>query len=219
VTQPAGSLRIHDISQPLGATTAVWPGDRQPEVEWTLRIDAGDSVNVAALMLSVHTGTHVDGSLHFDVAGAPAGALPLDAYIGRVLVVDARAGDVIGEDAIAGIDVAAEERILFRTRDDVDETRFPKAIKAISPALARRLADAGVRLVGTDAPSVDPLDSKTLDAHHALARGRVAILENAVLSAVPAGRYFLVALPLRLTEADSSPVRAVLLDGVSERPL
>ncbi|MGH7507289.1 MAG: hypothetical protein ACRELX_16665, partial [Longimicrobiales bacterium] len=47
--------------------------------------------------------------------------------------------------------------------------------------------------------------------HHILHAGHVAILENLVLSAVPPGRYTLIALPLKLTEADSSPVRAVLL--------
>jgi hypothetical protein len=70
-----------------------------------------------------------------------------------------------------------------------------------------------VRLVGTDAPSVDPVDSKTLDAHHAFVAGRVAILENVVLSDVAPGEYTLIALPLRLVEADSSPVRAVLIEG------
>jgi kynurenine formamidase len=34
-----------------------------------------------------------------------------------------------------------------------------------------------------------------------------------VLTAVAAGEYTLIALPLRLVEADSSPVRAVLVEG------
>jgi arylformamidase len=60
---------------------------------------------------------------------------------------------------------------------------------------------------------VDPVDSKTLDAHLAFVEGRVAILENVVLTDIEPGGYTLVALPLRLVEADSSPVRAVLLEG------
>ena len=65
-------------------------------------------------------------------------------------------------------------------------------------------------LVGMDTPSVDPFDSKTLDAHHALFRGGVAILEGLVLDGVPEGVYELIALPLRLAGLDASPVRAVL---------
>ena len=65
-------------------------------------------------------------------------------------------------------------------------------------------------LVGLDTPSVDPFDSKTLDAHHALCRGGVGILEGLVLDGVPEGIYELIALPLRMAGLDASPVRAVL---------
>ncbi|HUF50181.1 MAG TPA: cyclase family protein [Longimicrobiales bacterium] len=206
-------MRIHDISQPLGTGTAVWPGDHPVEIGWSLRRAAGDAVNVARLTTSVHAGTHIDGWLHVTDAGEAAASMPLDAYIGRCTVVDAAGADVIDEGAVAQLDLSTVERVLFRTRAAVDETAFPPRFAHIQPALAQRLADAGVRLVGTDAPSIDPVDSKTLDVHHIFVHGRVAILENVVLSDVRAGEYTLVALPLRLVEADSSPVRAVLLEG------
>jgi arylformamidase len=69
-----------------------------------------------------------------------------------------------------------------------------------------------LRLLGTDHVSVDPVDSKTLDAHHALwARGAV-ILEGLDLGAVRCGAYQLYALPLRLVGLDGAPVRAVLVE-------
>jgi arylformamidase len=204
-------MRILDISQPLGRRTAVWPGDRDVDVSWTLQRAHGDSVNVAALLTSVHAGTHVDGFLHITDNGEAAGEMPVDAYVGPCIVLDVRGRDVLTDDAIAGIDLRAAQRILFRTRDAVDETTFPERFAHIEPSLARRLVDGGVRLVGTDAPSVDPVDSKSLDTHHVLAGGRVAILENVVLSDAVPGEYMLIALPLRLVEADSSPVRAVLI--------
>ena len=203
---------LHDISQPVGTDTAVWPGDHPFEIGWSLRRAQGDSVNVAVVTLSVHTGTHIDGGYHFDDDGRRAADMPLDRYIGASLVVDAAGVEEIGPDAVAGIDLAHEQRILFRTRPAVDATTFPEKFAAIAPELAGMLADAGVVLVGTDAPSVDPRDSKSLDAHHRLHAGGVAILENLVLSDVAPGRYTLVALPLRLLEADSSPVRAILLE-------
>lgn len=207
-------MRIHDISQPLGTKTATWPGDRAVEVDWTMRMDRGDAVNVAALTTSVHAGTHVDGFMHVTRDGETAAQMPLESYIGPCLVVDVRGATEVSLDHVAHIDLDGVDRILFRTRVAVDEERFPERFAHIAPTLARRLAEAGVRLAGTDAPSVDPVDSKTLDAHHALVKGRVAILENVVLTDVPPGAYTLVALPLRLTEADSSPVRAVLIEGV-----
>ena len=49
-----------------------------------------------------------------------------------------------------------------------------------------------------------------MDAHHAVRRHGMAILEGLILDAVPAGDYELIALPLKLGNLDASPVRAVL---------
>ena len=202
---------IYDISQPLGVRTAVWPGDQSVELGWTMQRRQGDAVNVAALRLSVHAGTHVDGPLHFRDAGATAGAMPLDAFIGDAIVIDARGRESLDADLLDSVDLATTPRVLFRTRETVDPDAFPETVAAVTTSLVERLGEGKARLLGTDSPSVDPVDSKTLDAHRALARAGIAILENVVLTHVPPGRYTLIALPLRLVEADSSPVRAVLM--------
>ena len=75
---------------------------------------------------------------------------------------------------------------------------------------AKVLADAGIKLVGIDTPSMDHSTNKDLVGHQALYAGGVAILENIDLTGVPAGDYELIALPLRIVGCDSSPVRAIL---------
>jgi arylformamidase len=207
-------MRIHDISQPLGEDTAVWPGDHAVEIGWSMQRSAGDSVNVALLTTTVHGGTHIDGYLHVSDEGETAAQMPLDAYVGKCTVIDAEGVAVLDARVVDGVDLKAAERVLFRTRAHVDATRFPERFAHIDESLAQRLAEAGVRLVGTDAPSIDPVDSKSLDTHNILMRGRVAILENVVLSDVRPGDYMLVAAPLKLVEADSSPVRALLIEGL-----
>jgi len=208
-------MRILDISQPVGRATAVWPGDPPVELVWSQRRDRGDVVNAATITLGVHAGTHVDGALHLRDAAPGAGATSLEPFIGPARVVDARGFVPLDERILEAADLSGAERVLFRTRESVDPRRFPHGFTAIAPGLARRLAAAGVRLVGTDAPSVDPEESVSLEAHDALLAGGVAILENLVLDGIAPGDYFLVALPLRLEEADSSPVRAVLLEGTT----
>ncbi len=91
-----------------------------------------------------------------------------------------------------------------------DPLEFRQDFAALSPDLIDWLADAAVFLVGIDTPSVDPADSKELPAHEAVRRHDLNILEGVVLDGVPPGLYELIALPLRLTEFDGSPVRAVL---------
>jgi arylformamidase len=206
-------VKIIDISQPIGTDTAVWPGDQPFQLNWTLAQSAGDSVNVAAITLSVHTGTHTDGGFHVSRNGTRAAELPLAAYVGRALVVDARGHGQLDEEVIGDVDLSNIRRILFRTRTEIDPAAFPRDFMSPTAGLARRLVEAGVRLVGSDAPSMDHVDSKTLDSHHILTDAGVAILENLVLSDVAPGVYTLIALPLRLVEADSSPVRAILVEG------
>ena len=99
----------------------------------------------------------------------------------------------------------------FSARSISRSGSFPNAFPHFTPAAAVWLAArAGLQLVGLDTFSVDAPDSKDLAAHRALFQGGLAVLEELDLSQVPAGRYELAALPLRLVGADASPVRAVL---------
>ena len=209
-------MRIIDISQAVGPNTAAWPGDQPFELDWTLRQDRGDSVNVAAIRMSVHVGTHTDGGFHVSQNGRLPIDVPLESYIGRALVIDTRGRAALDERVLDDVDLAKTRRILFRTRDAADAAVFPGTFLAPTPALAQRIADAGIKLVGTDAPSMDDVDSKTLDAHHILADAGVATLENLMLNEVEPGEYTLIALPLKLLEADSAPVRAILIQGPIE---
>ena len=87
---------------------------------------------------------------------------------------------------------------------------FPDVIPHLRADIAPFLSEKGIRLIGVDVPSVDPLDDKELAAHHQLFKHGIHILENVVLDHVADGDYELIALPLALTDADGSPVRAVI---------
>ena len=202
--------RIIDISTPLAATTAGWPGDTpyRYDLAWS-RAD-GASVNVGRIATSLHAGTHVDAPFHFDDAGATVDRLDLAPFLGPALVVDARGLDPLGPEILAGLDLARAPRVLFRTDAWPDRTRFPASIPTLGLETVAELRKSGVLLAGFDLPSVDALDSKDLPIHHALADGGIAILEGLDLRAVAPGPYELIALPLPLVGADGAPARAVL---------
>ena len=209
----ADARPIIDISRPVRTGTPVWPGDAPCCVRWTMLRSEGMSVNVAELSMSAHTGTHADGPFHVSDDGVRIGAAPLEEYTGPARVVDARGVGMIDGDFLLralGYEAHWPPRVLFFTGAWADENVFPTEFAAIAPGAAMMLAGAGVRLVGTDAPSVDPFDSKDLPAHNRFGAAGCAILENLLLDHVAQGDYELIALPLRLEEADASPVRAVL---------
>jgi arylformamidase len=221
-------MRIWDISEPIEPATATFPGDTPFAQEWVMRMERGGSCNVSTIRMSVHAGTHTDAPLHFDCAAPDIAAVDLRAYLGRCRVVDVRGegrpplvpASVLRPELLAGA-----ERILLRTRDRHDHRVFDEGFTAVGAAAARVLVAAGIRLVGIDTPSIDHATSKELDGHHVLYLGGVAILENIDLSHVPAGDYELIALPLRIVNGDSSPVRAILRElpaatgaAANERP-
>ncbi|HEX2091940.1 MAG TPA: cyclase family protein [Longimicrobiaceae bacterium] len=202
---------MYDVTWPLRVGIPVWPGDTPCSLLWTMLRSEGASVNVAELRMSAHTGTHADGPFHVDDEGIRIGAAPLDAYLGPATVVDVTERGRIDTGVVEEIlRTGPAERVLFRTGCWTDPDVFPTRFPAPEPEAARALVRAGVRLVGTDAPSVDPFDSRELETHRVLGAGGVAILENLLLAGVPEDRYELIALPLRLVDADASPVRAVL---------
>ena len=59
-------MKLHDISREIRRDMPVWPGDEPYRCRWTMRLKDGDSCNVSAVTMSVHTGTHLDAPLHFD---------------------------------------------------------------------------------------------------------------------------------------------------------
>jgi arylformamidase len=205
--------RIFDISEPISERTAVFPGDTPFTREWVARMRDGASCNVSTVRGSVHCGTHADAPLHYDDAGADIASVSLHAYLGRCRVLHVTPVDdppVVPVAALTRAALFGVERLLLRTHDAHDGDRFDPRFVSLGTAAARVLVDAGIALVGIDTPSMDHATSKDLPTHQILKHGRVALLENLDLSAVPAGDYELIALPLRIVGGDASPVRAIL---------
>lgn len=203
--------RLWDISQKLHPGVPLWPGEPAFEVRQHATIGEQCPVNVGMMSTPLHAGTHADSPYHYDVAGAASADCAIEPYLGRCRVVDVRHAAARVE--VADVDwsqLAGAERVIFRTYDRFPANQWDSDFTAIAPEVIARLRAMGVRLVGTDAASLDPEQSKTLDAHQEVKAGDMRILEGLVLDDVPAGEYELIALPLKIDGADASPVRAVL---------
>ena len=212
-------MKIWDISRTLSNDFAEWPGDEPFRYRLTNEIPKGASVNLGAITMSVHNGTHADARIHFDTNGASIEKAPLEVYLGRATVVDLSQIFLrLKEKHLITIEdlrphaeeIAAASRLLVRTGRWSDSTVFPDRIPVIAADVPVWLQKNGVKLLGVDLPSMDELDSKSLQNHHALARAGIAIIESLHLRDVPPGIYNFAALPLKIAGADGAPVRAVL---------
>lgn len=198
---------------------AEWPGDEPFRYRLTGEIANGGSVNLGAITMSVHNGTHADARFHFDTNGASIEKAPLDVYLGRATVVDlaqtfsqSREKHLITREDLKphAEAIAATSRLLVKTGRWAHSTTFPNRIPVIAADVPAWLQKNGVKLLGLDLPSMDEIDSKSLQNHHALARAGIAIVESLDLSDVVGGIYNFAALPLKIAGADGAPLRAVL---------
>ncbi len=211
-------MTIFDISRPLFNGLAPWPGDTAFQFELKWKMAEGATVNVGAVEMGVHNGTHADAPFHFQPDGNTIDQVPLETYLGDAVVVDLTEKFQNGPSAeIAVADIAScsdalarAPRLLLKTGAWSDPGNFPEKIPVIAPEVPAWLQSRKVKLLGLDLPSVDPIDAKVLANHYALAAAGIAIVESLDLSQVNPGIYHFSALPLRITGGDAAPVRAIL---------
>ena len=204
--------RILDISPPISVQTAVWPGDQPLVRKVALDMASGAHLTLSSVEMTVHIGAHADAPSHFARDGLSIDQVDLDPYMGpcTVITVLSPEGRLIQPEHCRPALEAGAKRLLFRTLSQSDYTKFNTDFFAISPEAVRLMGEAGVKLIGIDTASVDPFDSKSLQAHQELYRFGIRNLESLDLRHVPDGDYELIALPLKLAGFDASPVRAIL---------
>jgi len=207
-------VKLYDITRPITPAMAGWPGDTRYSAKRVMDITRGDSVNVSAVALSTHLGTHADAPCHFMNDGDTVDQLPLEPFLGPAVVADF--SDVEGALTpahLARLSLEGVRRLLIRTHcSEFPDAVWPEHIVYPTVEAVVLFGHYGFKLFGMDCPSVDLLDSKTLDAHHALYACGISILEGLWLKNAPLGDCELIALPIKL-DGDGAPVRALLRVG------
>ena len=206
---------IYDITVPISEKTPVYEGDPAVDIKPKLSMEEGDAANVSQICMGVHTGTHVDAPNHFISGTKKLIDLDLGVLIGECRVVEMK-DDVmaIGPDHVAGMEGIS--RILFKTRNSAFwndfEQGFRKDFTYIKPEAARMLTEGHVKLVGIDYLSVEAFDAEHPETHLTLLEQEVIILEGLDLREVPAGKYELICLPLKIAggAGDGAPARTIL---------
>lgn len=198
-----------DITMPMHKNMPIWPGD----TPFSYRLDATleqDGANVGSIQMSLHAGTHIDAPYHYDDFGKAVNVLPLELFIGAVQIVELQNVAEITAPMLEQLELQRTERIFFKTKQQYDAYTFEPNYTVFTSEAIVFLAQQGIRVIGTDAPSIDALADETLRAHHMCNELNVYIIENLWLNNVEAGLYDFIGLPLALQGADASPIRAVI---------
>ncbi len=211
-------MPMYDISVAISPELLVYPGDPPVEITPVSQLSGapnplgGLSANVSRLSISTHAGTHIDPPFHYLPNGARVDEIPLQALVGECDVIDIGIEDEINIPVLQQFKFTAE-RVLFKTKNSHfwGRKEFARNYTYLTMAAAEYLAARKLKLVGIDYLSIEKFDSKTPQAHLALLKAGIVILEGLNLAEVPAGKYDLFCLPLKITGGDGAPARAILV--------
>ena len=215
-------MPIYDVTVPLCNELPSYPGDPGIQISDWSSLSNGDGANVSLLHFGAHTGTHVDAPAHFIDNATKVESLPLDVLIGAAEVIEVPNDRlVIDEEFVTAKCKRGTERVLFKTRNSGfwsdPKPEFHTDFTHLDLNAATKLVQQGIKLVGIDYLSIEKFGQKKHETHLALLSRSLVILEGLNLSDVPAGRYELICLPLRLRSklGDGAPARVVLrtIDG------
>ncbi len=208
-----------DISYPLSEDMVYWPGDPiPPHVDWIYKQskqpDRPLPISMIQLNINVHHGTHIDTPLHFFSDGSTADNIPLDAIMGPVRVIEIKDKVTIEPKELEPYHIQAGERILFKTINSsyYKKSKFVEDYVYVSTDAAHFLKDKKVKAVGIDYIAIGSYrDFKNLaDVHMVLLSNGIYIIEQIDLSAIKAGQYEMICLPIRIKGSDAALARAIL---------
>lgn len=212
---------ITDLTHPLVSGMQIYPGDPEVRVASAASLD-DDGAVVHRLHLGTHSGTHLDAPSHSIAGGDTVERIALGRLFAPLHLVYVtalarpRQRIELGEVAAQLDAIEAGAIVVFRT-DWSERFGQPDYLDHpfLDPAIAKRLLEVGVSVVGVDTLSPDQTDASAASAglpfHEAFLGEGGVIIENLVgLAAVDTTRRpWLSALPLPFAGLDGSPVRAV----------
>lgn len=198
-----------DITRQIHPAMAVYPNNPGVTFEKAQAADPVHQKNaLSKITLGSHTGTHIDTPAHLHPDGAGALSYSLEQLNGPCEVIDLSHLETVI--TAADIPVTNADRVLLKTRNSqADPDTFADTFVALDDSAAEECVKHSLKLIGLDALSIRKRGTKN-HVHETLIDNNIIILEGVWLADVPAGRYELLCLPLKV-DLDGAPTRAVLV--------
>jgi kynurenine formamidase len=208
-------MPIVDLTHLIAADMPVYPGTTPPVLVTGCAIDV-DGFEEKQITMFSHTGTHIDAPAHLIKGAKTLNHLPMGHFYGKAVLLDC----VQRQDPTIGI---GELRPYEKTFNQIDflllntgwhrywgSERYYSGYPTLSNAAAQWLGRWGLKGIGLDTISADAAQSRDFTIHKTLLKGDTLIIENLTnLEKLPRHPFFFACFPLKIEDADGSPVRAV----------
>jgi kynurenine formamidase len=217
---PAAGGRLVELNHVIRAGMVTYPGLPAPQITPYLTREAsraqyapGTEFAIDWLTLVGNTGTYLDAPYHRYRDGADLSGIPL-ARTAELPTVVVRVTDAqqpgIDVGALAALDVAGRA-VLLHTGDDArfGTPAYAQGRHFLTRAGAAWLVGHDAALVGIDTVNIDDTADGERPAHTLLLAAGIPVVENLTgLEKLPPSGAWFTAVPLRIEEFGTIPVRA-----------
>lgn len=208
-------MKIIDLSHPLNNETTIYPGSVKPFIKTTGNI-IENGYSEHELTLGTHTGTHVDAPSHMILNGKSLDQLPIQKFIGKAIVIPCKGRKEID---VAYLDTFKEKIsqvnfVLFYTAWDKNwkTSDYLGDYPTLTPEATNWLTDFNLDGLGFDVISVDKVNVTDQVNHHIFLKHEILIIENLTkLDQLPSDIFTFQCIPLKIENADGSPIRAIAI--------
>ena len=209
---------ILDLTREISTDTKVFPGSPLPKfITWN-KMDI-HNYHSEVIFMSTHTGTHMDAPSHFINGVSSIDKIPVDRFISRsILVRITKASDELitaAEIEATNVKIFDGDSVIFSTswENEVDKEYYFSHSPGLSEDAAEFLINKKVNAVCIDSPSIDRGSDNNFPVHKLLLNKEILIVENLCnLAKIDIQNFTLIMIPLKLSGASGSPIRAIAID-------
>ena len=210
-------MKIIDLSHTITPNMPVYPGTEQPIFIEANSIDQHGFAEKKLTFYS-HTGTHIDAPAHIIENQPQLDELPLSSFFGQALCIPIDKPEIGAHhfepfhEQLHHLDF-----ILFATGWSKfwGKDQYFRDYPVLTAAAADFLCKYKLKGIGFDTISADREDSTDFPIHNTLLQHMIVIENLTNLELLDSQNFQFCCFPLKIVEADGSPVRAVALVNIT----
>lgn len=208
-------MKVFDLTQRICESMQVYPDTEAPKLTECNSYDA-DGFRETYLQMSSHTGTHMDAPAHMNTAGKTLDMKEASEFCGKAYVLDCRGAACVSKSMLQTAELSDAEFLLLCTGHDGKwgQPDYFDGFPVLTEEAALYAASLGLKGVGVDAISVDPVSGTDFPVHDILFANDMVSIENLCgLERFCGQTVFFAALPLKFANSDGAPVRAIVIEA------
>lgn len=210
-------MKVIDLTHTIQETMPVYPGTEPPVLAPANSYEK-DGFKETKITLFSHTGTHMDPPAHIFPGRTQLDEFPPEQFLGKALVIDVRhlrEGEEITMQEIYKYKSLPEKAdfLLFnlgwdkKWGTDAYFGNYP----CVDDQVLEYIIKGGFKGIGFDVIGLDPISDENLTRHKKLfEKTDIVNIENLKnLHLCPKGLFSFACFPMKLTNSDGAPVRAM----------